>query len=131
MINLMLPAAALVAAYFINRLFLKVIRENAVIYAAPLMEEMLKTIPAYFLNRPIFYVHVLFGLGEAVYDYFSGSRDSGRLAAMVSLLSHSVFGALTVVVLSLTGQWPLALMAAVLCHFAWNFKVMRYGKSKN
>ncbi|HOB19084.1 MAG TPA: hypothetical protein PK830_04665 [Candidatus Atribacteria bacterium] len=125
MAELVLAAAALAASYIINKLLLRLLREKAVIYGAPFFEELFKTLPAYFLNRPLLHVHILFGLGEAIYDFFSSRRETGRWAALVSLLSHSAFGGLTCLLFSLTGTIYPALAGAVLAHCAWNYIIMK------
>jgi hypothetical protein len=121
----LISLAALVLAYLVNKGMLKILRENAVLLSAPVVEELLKTIPAYFLNRPVFHVHLLFGLGEGMYDFFTGKRESGKWAALVSVLSHSLFGALTLLILTYTGQVLLALAGAILAHCIWNYTIMR------
>lgn len=125
MAELILAAAALAASYVTNKALLRLLREKAVVYGAPLFEELLKTLPAYFLNRPLLHVHFLFGLGEAVYDFLSSRKETGRWAALVSLISHSVFGGLTYLVLKLTATIYPALAGAVLAHCAWNYIIMK------
>jgi hypothetical protein len=117
--------AALVLSYLVNKWMLKLLRENAVILGAPIVEELLKTIPVYFLNRPVFHVHFLFGLGEALYDFFTGRRETGKWAALISVVSHSLFGAVTLLILSGTNQVFLALAGAIFAHCTWNYTIMR------
>lgn len=122
---LIIATAALAVSYIINKVLLRLLRENAVIYGAPVFEELLKTLPAYFLNRPLLHVHFLFGLGEALYDLFNSKRKTGRWAALVSLLSHSLFGGLTYLLIKVTGSIYPAISGAVLAHCVWNYIVMR------
>jgi hypothetical protein len=117
--------AALVLSYLVNKWMLKLLRENAVILGAPIVEELLKTIPVYFLNRPVFHVHFLFGLGEALYDFFTGRRETGKWAALISVVSHSLFGAVTLLILSTANSVFLALAGAILAHCTWNYTIMR------
>ncbi|WZL79622.1 hypothetical protein QBE55_05680 [Eubacteriales bacterium mix99] len=124
----LLALAALVGSYLANKWMLKVFRENTVIFGAPIVEELLKTLPAYFLNRPIWYVHFLFGLGEALYDFFTGRRETGSGAAAAGLISHTLFGLLTDWIRKGTGWILPALAGAVFTHCAWNFIVMRAGR---
>jgi len=122
---LLIALAALMFSYLLNKWMLRLLREHAAILGASIIEEILKTLPAYFLNRPILHVHFLFGLGEALYDFASGSRHSGRWAAVLSIISHLVFGAITWLVLSKTGVIYLALASAMVIHGAWNYFIVK------
>ena len=126
----LLSLTALVLSYLINKRMLRLFRENAVIFGAPVFEELFKTLPAYFLNRSVLHVHLLFGLGEALYDFFTGKRESGRWAAWASLISHSLFGVITYWILDRNGKIFPALAAAILSHCAWNFTIMRIGRKE-
>lgn len=128
---LLFSLAALGLSYLINQWMLKLLRKYAVIFGAPLFEELLKTLPAYYWNRPVFHVHFLFGLGEAVYDYITGSSEgSRRWAAVLSVVSHCFFGAVTQLMLGQTGQILPAVFTAIAIHCAWNAMVMRLGKKE-
>jgi len=127
---LLLAAAALLFAYLSNRLLLRYLHENAVIYGAPILEELIKTLPAYLLNRPVFYVHLAFGIGEAAYDMITGGGRTGRTAAALSVLSHSLFGAAAVFIIQLTGSILTALIISMGCHLAWNYTIMKSGRSR-
>lgn len=130
MFVLLIAIIALALSYVINRVMLKLLRENAVIFGAPVFEELLKTIPAYFTNRSVFHVHLLFGIGEALYDLFSSNKESGKWVALISVISHSLFGAIAYWVLLKTNMILLAVASAILVHFAWNFTIMRIGCRK-
>jgi hypothetical protein len=126
---LLFSLTALVLSYLVNKWMLKLFKEYAVIFGAPVMEELLKTLPAYYWNRSVFHVHFLFGLGEALYDYAAASsKDSGRRAAVFSMISHSFFGAVTVLILGQTGLILPAMVGAVTVHCVWNAVIMRWGK---
>jgi hypothetical protein len=126
---LLISLTALLLSFLGNKLMLKLFKENAVIYGAPVFEELLKTIPAYLLNRSIFHVHLLFGLGEGIYDFFTGKRDTGKWAALVSIISHSLLGAITYLILNLTGQIFLALVSGIIVHSLYNYTIMRMGRN--
>ena len=128
MFVLLIAIIALVLSYAINKVMLKLLRENAVIFGAPVFEELLKTIPAYFTNRSVFHVHLIFGVGEALYDFFSSHKESGKWAALISVISHSMFGAITYWILLKTNIW-FAVVSAMLVHCAWNFTIMRIGRT--
>ena len=125
---LLIASIALGLSYLLNKLMLKLLRERAVTIGAPVFEELLKTLPAYFLNRSILYVHLLFGLGEALYDFITGRGESGRWAAVFSIVSHGLFGVVTHLVLQATGNIYWALLSTILIHGVWNLTIMRVGK---
>ncbi|HHY81820.1 MAG TPA: hypothetical protein GX505_03950 [Clostridiales bacterium] len=125
---LLISLAALGLSYLANKLLLKILKEYAVIIGAPVTEEILKTLPAYFLNRPVLHVHILFGIGEAIYDFLTGARNSGRWAAAVSIVSHSVFGGITLFVLSISDEVFLSILCAIAAHCIWNLVIMRAGR---
>lgn len=111
-------------SFLLNRALLKHIGNITVISMSPAVEEMSKTLLAYYLDADIFATHVTFGLLEAVYDWYNGTKDSGKAAAL-SIAGHSLFGVLTLVVLKLAGSiWP-ALGAGLATHLAWNVTMIR------
>ena len=122
---LFITLAALGLSYLVNKFLLKLLRQYAAIYGAPVFEEIFKTLPAYYLDRPVFHVHFLFGVGEALYDYATSGRHSGRWAAIFSIISHSFFGLIISLVIRYTGMVYPAVASAIAIHCAWNFFVMR------
>jgi hypothetical protein len=122
---LLITLAALGLSYLVNKFLLKLLEEYAAIIGAPVFEEIFKTLPAYYWNRPVFHVHFLFGVGEALYDFATSGRDSGRWAAVFSIISHSIFGAVTSLVIRYTGMVIPALVSAIVIHCAWNLFVIR------
>mgnify|MGYP000194268795 CR=1 FL=1 len=126
---LLISLTALGLSYLANKFLLKILKERAVIIGAPIVEEILKTLPAYLLNRPVFYVHLLFGAGEALYDFFTGARNSGRWAALFSIVSHSAFGGITLYILYISKNVVQAVLCAIAAHFIWNFTIMRAGRN--
>jgi RsiW-degrading membrane proteinase PrsW (M82 family) len=127
---LLIALMALGLSFLVNKCMLRLLREHAAILGAPVFEELLKTLPAYYWNRPVFHVHFFFGLGEALYDFANSSRNTGRWAAFSSIISHCIFGAVTELMLHQTGRIILTVPSAIAIHCAWNFVVMRAGNKK-
>ncbi len=117
-----LSAAAL--SYLLNRVFLSRFRKYAVIYITPVVEEGLKTFFALVFNVPVILTHAVFGLIEGAYDLFP-SQEKKVAAFLVSLLSHTVFGASTWLIL--VGSSSLALSVALVSvfHILWNYSVLK------
>ncbi|MDT8902804.1 hypothetical protein [Anaeroselena agilis] len=118
--------AVLMAAlsFLLNRAALRIAGLQAVISWGPVIEEAAKTAPAFYLGADVLLTHVLFGVIEAGYDWRSGGGD-GPAAALLSVAGHSLFGALTVGVIYLTGSLAAALALAVVAHVAWNVALVR------
>jgi hypothetical protein len=128
---LVLTAATLLLSYISNKLLVKWFGEFAVMIGAPIVEEAAKTFPAYWIDRPIFHVHLLFGLGEAVYDFLASPRDkTGPWAALLSLLSHALFGIAAMLAFSYTHNIIAAFITGLLIHCGWNTYVMIRGKNR-
>jgi len=125
-----LALEALFLSWLINKFLLERIGEYAIYLGAPVIEEFLKSIPAYLLDRPILPVHFWFGIGEALYDICTGRGDrvSGRFAALASIISHSLFGGAAYLLMEWTASIAAALIVSVILHMGWNYGVMRMGK---
>jgi hypothetical protein len=95
---------------------------------APLVEEAAKTVPAALFAADIFSVHFVFGLAEGAWEFGSGRRN-GFYAGLWAVVTHSVFGFITVFVLQTCGSLAPALAAACLSHAVWNHVVFRYLKT--
>lgn len=117
-------------SWLINKFMLERVGEHAVYFGAPIIEEFLKSLPAYLLDRSIFSVHFWFGIGEALYDFCTGQKESSRWAALASIVSHSLFGGAAYLFMEWTASIILALMVSVLLHVGWNYGVMRIGRLK-
>lgn len=104
-------------AFVLNKFLLARIGPLVVVTWGPVMEEAVKTLPAYSLGADVLLTHVLFGLIEAGYDALTARH--GWLAAVASLAGHSVFGAITVLLTAGVGV-VAGLAAAMLAHLAWN-----------
>lgn len=125
MLTLLLAVGALFLSYLINKILLGLLRERAIIFVAPLIEELAKTIPAYTLNRPILLVHFFFGVGEAIYDLVNSSEETGKWAGLVSILSHLFFAAIVYLSLAFSGSIYLAISLAILAHVLFNYIIMK------
>jgi len=104
--------------------------EYAIYYGAPVIEEILKSLPAYLLNRSIFHTHFWFGIGEALYDFYTGHRESGRWAALLSIISHSFFGGAVYLFMKWIDNIIIALVVSIILHMGWNYGIMRIGRVK-
>lgn len=119
-----IPAGLLAAAaaWPVNGLLLRAAGCRAVIYLSPLAEEAAKTGCALLLNTSIPFTHITFGLIEALWDAAGPGR--GRLAGLISLAGHAVFGYGTLWLYSYSNSiWP-ALAGVYLVHTGWNALVM-------
>ncbi|MDR3589693.1 MAG: hypothetical protein P4N41_08550 [Negativicutes bacterium] len=118
--------AGLMAAlsFLLNRVALRYVGLKAVITCGPVLEEAVKSWPAFYLGADILLTHAGFGAIEAVYDWYT-SQKHGSAAAALSIFGHGLFGLVTVGTLSLTNQFPLALGAAIVTHLAWNVVMIR------
>lgn len=118
--------AVLMAAlsFLLNRAALRFAGAKAVVTWGPALEEAAKTAPAVWLGADVLLTHALFGVVEAGYDLRT-SPANGPAAALLSVAGHTLFGALTVAALYLTGSLALALGAGVAAHIAWNAALIR------
>ncbi|WP_425059715.1 hypothetical protein SCACP_03160 [Sporomusa carbonis] len=117
--------AALMAglSFLLNQAFIRYIGPVTIISLGPIAEEASKTLFAYYLGVDIIIVHAVFGIIEAAYDWY---QDSERPAAgLLSIFGHSLFGAATAIILTLTGSVGLGLTAGVILHLAYNVAVVR------
>jgi len=109
-------------AWQLNK-FLGRLPGTAPVYLAPLVEEAAKTGPAALFAADIFFTHFVFGLAEGAWELVSGRRN-GFYAGLGAVLTHSVFGSITVFVLQTCGSLLPALAAACLGHALWNHVVL-------
>lgn len=118
--------AALMAglSFLLNRLFMRYIGPVTIISLGPVAEEAAKTLFAYYLAAGIVTVHVVFGVIEALYDWF---QDEARhiIAPFLSVAGHSLFGVVTAGALTFTGSVWAALAVGIVVHLAYNVSVVR------
>lgn len=117
------------ASFLLNKAALKHIGVDVVITYSPVIEEVAKTLPAYYLGADIAITHVAFGFIEAGYDWRT-SGDKKLNAALASILGHSLFGLATIGVLAVTENIFGANIAGILLHFGWNVTMVRLTNRK-
>jgi hypothetical protein len=118
--------ALLMAAvsFLMNRQMLKHIGPEVILTYGPLLEEVVKSLPAYYLGVNLMAVHFTFGMIEGLWDWVSNSRQC-LWATIGSIVGHSLFGFLTTLGLYLTGSiWP-GLASGLAAHWVWNVMVIR------
>lgn len=114
-------------SFLVNKLLLRFIGSQSVITYSPIFEEMAKTLCSYYLNADILVTHVVFGSLEAGYDWFtSSSSERGSLAALLSIVGHTLFGLVTVAVLSASNSIIGAIFLGVCLHLIWNVIFIRF-----
>ncbi|MBP2650775.1 MAG: hypothetical protein H6Q74_1600 [Firmicutes bacterium] len=116
-------------SFLLNRVALRYIGINAVITCGPVLEECAKTLLAYYLGADIFYTHVLFGAIEAGYDLVTSKHR--LVAALISIGGHSLFGLVTIMVLSVVANIVVALISAAILHVAGNITVIMLSHRKD
>ena len=131
MINIYVFVLSLVAgllaallSYGLNSRALKILGDKAVTFGAPIFEEFLKTGLALLLGGSILVSHITFGVVEAIYDYYKNRGLLGTLSAGAGLLSHSIFGYITVLAPRLGKSPVLGITLALLAHIAWNYGII-------
>jgi hypothetical protein len=111
-------------SFVLNRLLLRYLGKVTIISAGPVVEESAKTLFAYYLGADIFTVHMVFGVIEAGYDWYW--RNNNKLVAPVlSIMGHSLFGAVTAGIVFLAGNLWLGLAAGIIMHVSYNLAVVR------
>lgn len=108
-------------AYGINTYMLRIWSNKALLYIIPFVEEGLKTGLAVWASLVIWQVHLCFGLIEAANDLKSGGSWS---SALYSVLSHAVFGAITVGFIQFLSLWLTIILVSCL-HSLWNRLMLR------
>lgn len=114
---------AVIAAFFANRIALKVFGSPVMVVLAPLVEEVAKTASALLWQTGLLETHLFFGVVEACYDIWGGGKRV--VAPLLSLGGHGFFGYITYLGLSLTGSFLWGLAAGVLLHSVWNGVVIK------
>lgn len=85
---------------------------------SPVFEEGLKTFLALSFSASITIVHLAFGVFEALLDYQHGNAP--KVAALLAILTHGIFGLVTVGVWQLANNIYGAVSASILIHMLWN-----------
>lgn len=93
---------------------------------APIWEEPLKNVIAWLFTGSLWGVHILFGLGEALYEW---RQDNSSRLFLMNMLSHTLFGAVAVLLLH-GGRW-ISGLGSMAIHFIWNIVILRISHQKN
>lgn len=109
-------------SFYLNRCFWRLVGARAIITWGPLTEEVLKSGTALCAGVPLLPVHVGFGIVEAAYDWYAGGC---RQAVVLSLMAHSLFGAVTVFIAAASHNNWLAIATAIALHAAWNLILVK------
>ncbi|MCK4259953.1 MAG: hypothetical protein KAX49_13310 [Halanaerobiales bacterium] len=123
--------AALLAAfiaYFLNRFLVMKFGEGTIIFVTPILEETLKTGLAVYLRTAILPVHVIFGLIEGIYDLKTSRL--GISAGLLSLIWHTGFGLVTILLGKFMGNIAYGLVGAILIHYLGNSFIIQPKEEK-
>ena len=113
-------------SFLLNRLLLKYIGIKVVISYSPVVEELTKTLCSYYLSADILVTHIIFGILEAGYDWYNRqSGQRGTIAAVLSIVGHTLFGGITVLVFNLSNNIFIGMIAAIVVHLVWNVTLIR------
>lgn len=125
--SLLAGAGAAVLAWLFNPRLLERTGQWGVMFAAPLLEEILKTGLALLLGASFWVSHLVFGVIEGIYD-LKVSRF-GLAAAACSVAGHLLFG-LAATVLGKKVPGVIAPVAGgTVLHWLWNvFVLTRLGE---
>ena len=126
-------ASGLLAAllsYYINSKALKKTGEKAIIYLAPVFEELFKTGFALVFGGVVILSHVTFGAVEALYDMRENRGITAYWAGFASLVSHTVFGTITQYSIYYLGNVIFGVSIAVVAHVVWNYAVINFIKQR-
>ena len=119
--NLILASLlASLLAFIINRYLVKKLGNKAIVYLIPCLEEILKTGLFYVIGGNLVATHLIFGLIEAGFDYLTN-----YWAAFGALLSHFLFGYLTLIIWNATSRLKIAVLVVILIHISWNYLIGR------
>lgn len=96
---------------------------RVVVLLVPLWEEILKTGLAIGLGAPIFGTHTVFGVVEAVSDFYASPQ--GLSAGLAGLVGHMFFGYLTAATYLATDHLMWGLLGGMVAHIVWNLLVLK------
>lgn len=126
--TLLAIALASTTAYLFNRLLVRRLGSSSIITVVPILEELLKTGSSVLLSASLWWVHLGFGVLEAVFDILQRPRPFplvGYLAASCSVIGHGAFAAVTIWGWSATGNLVWGLLLGCGLHLLWNVWVTR------
>ncbi|MEG7685946.1 hypothetical protein, partial [Listeria monocytogenes] len=76
-----------------NKFVVNLYGDKAVMYGVPIIEESSKTIMGYLFGS-IIATHFIFGVVESLNDFFTSSQKVNFRAAVLSVMTHLLFGAI-------------------------------------
>ncbi|MCK8817028.1 hypothetical protein MWH28_06535 [Natroniella sulfidigena] len=116
--SLLIAMVVSLLAFTINRQLVIKFGNETMFYLIPLVEEILKSGGFYLLGGNLVIIHLGFGIIEGIFDYLDST-----LAAILAVISHLIFGYLTLVIFEQTGELLLAILMVGLVHSYWNYKI--------
>ena len=113
-------------SFLLNKLLLKYIGMKVIISYSPILEELSKTLCSYYFAADILATHMIFGMLEALYDWLKReNRERGAIAALLSMIGHTLFGTVTIGIFNVSGSVLLGIAAASFVHLLWNVTLIR------
>lgn len=106
-------------SFLINKVLLKFFGPKIIISYSPLVEESAKTLFPYVVGADILLTHITFGFLEAGYDAYH-SQDRRWQVGISSIVSHGLFGLITVATYKLSENIIAALMVGYVVHWLCN-----------
>lgn len=119
-------------AYLINRRLFGWLGTWGVTAVVPIVEELLKTGLTVIVGGSIWWVHIIFGIIEGLFDIWQRPRvvpQLGYLAAWCSVIGHGAFGSATIWAWNTTGSMYWGLAAGMGLHLLWNIWAVRITQS--
>jgi hypothetical protein len=110
-------------AYLVNRQVVQRMGPVAISSVIPVVEEVLKTGLAIILGASILGTHFIFGIIEGIYDYLTGGKGK-TWAGVISVVSHFVFGLVTLTVSGSLGILPAVVLSTTI-HAGWNAIIIK------
>jgi len=98
---------------------------NAIFIVVPAIEEISKTLGAFFLGANILFTHMVFGAIEALYDGINSSKKIAMAASMASIATHTALGIISYYAFELTGNIGIAIVVSTLLHFTYNYFIVK------
>lgn len=99
---------------------------KVIVSYSPILEEFTKTLCPYYFDADILVTHIIFGVLEAVYDWLQRKNgERGAIAALLSMTGHTLFGTVTIAILTLSDSVFLGIIVASSVHLIWNVTLIR------